>query len=69
MFGHELCWVSRIAMIITGEHTFTLSSAGRGRGLSRPLRSAACSAGSLNPAFANAESSFEALNQALRARA
>jgi hypothetical protein len=65
----ELCWVSSIPMIITGEHTFVLTAAGRGTRLVQAETFRGLLGRIPNPAFANAESSFQALNQALRARA
>ena len=65
----ELRWVSRIPVIITGEHAFALYPAGHGTRLVQSETFRGLLAGIPNPAFSNAETSFRALNEALRARA
>ena len=65
----ELRWVSSIPGIITGEHAFALSAAGRGTRLVQTETFRGLLSSIPNPAFSNAEASFQALNEALRARA
>jgi hypothetical protein len=65
----ELRWVARVPGIITGEHSFALSPAGRGTRLVQSETFRGLLGRIPNPAFANAEQSFQALNEALRARA
>jgi hypothetical protein len=65
----ELRWVASVPGIITGEHSFVLSPAGRGTRLVQSETFRGLLGRIPNPAFANAEKSFQALNEALRARA
>jgi hypothetical protein len=65
----ELRWVARVPAIITGEHAFALSPAGGGTRLVQSETFRGLLASIPNPAFDNAEASFRALNEALRARA
>lgn len=64
-----LRWVASIPAIITGEHTFTLSPAGQGTRLVQEETFRGLLAWLPNPAFDNAETSFRALNEAIRVRA
>jgi len=65
----DLSWVASIPGIITGEHSFALSPAGRGTRLVQRETFRGLLASIPNPAFDNAETSFRAMNEALRARA
>lgn len=65
----ELRWVSSIPGIITGEHAFALSPAGRGTRLVQRETFRGLLALIPNRAFSSAEASFRSLNEALRARA
>jgi hypothetical protein len=65
----ELRWVASIPGIITGEHTFALSPAGRQTRLVQSETFRGLLAWLPNPAFDNTEASFRALNEAIRVRA
>lgn len=67
--GTELRWASGLPGIISGEHAFTLIPAGNGTRLVQSESFKGPLASISRKTFANAESSFHALNAALKKRA
>lgn len=67
--GAELRWVASLPGIMTGEHLFTLASAGGGTRLVQSESYRGLLAAVSGKTIARAEASFRALNEALRMRA
>lgn len=67
--GTELRWTSSLPGIISGEHAFTLTAAGSGTRVVQSETFRGLLARFQGKTFANAEASFQALNEALKQRA
>jgi hypothetical protein len=67
--GTELRWASNLPGIIGGEHSFTLTQAGSGTRLVQSESFKGLLTKFPGKTFANAEASFQALNEALKKRA
>lgn len=67
--GSELRWVAGLPGIIGGEHSFTLTATGSGTRVVQSETFKGPLTGLFGKTFANAEASFQALNQALKERA
>ena len=67
--GAELRWVAGLPGIIGGEHSFTLTAAGSGTRVVQSETFKGLLTGFSGKTFSNAETSFQALNQALKERA
>lgn len=67
--GTELRWTSSLPGIISGDHAFTLTPAGSGTRVVQSETFRGLLARFPSKTFANAEASFQALNQALKLRA
>jgi hypothetical protein len=67
--GTELRWTSSLPGIISGEHAFTLTATGSGTRVVQSETLRGLLARFPGKTFANAEASFQALNQALKQRA
>jgi hypothetical protein len=66
--GVELRWAAGLPGIISGEHSFTLSAAGSGTRLVQSESFRGLLTKFEGKTFANAEASFQGLNQALKER-
>lgn len=64
--GAELRWVAGLPGIIGGEHSFTLTTTGRGTRVVQSETFKGLLTAFSGKTFANAEASFQALNQALK---
>jgi len=67
--GTELRWTSSLPGVISGEHAFTLTATGSGTRVVQSETFRGLLARFPGKTFANAEASFQALNQALKQRA
>lgn len=67
--GAELRWTSSLPGIISGEHSFTLAATGSGTRVVQTETFQGLLARFSGKTFANAEASFQALNEALKRRA
>jgi len=67
--GTELRWASGLPGIISGEHAFTLTPAGSGTRLVQSESFRGLLSSFSGKTFANAQASFQALNEALKKRA
>jgi hypothetical protein len=67
--GTELRWTSRLPGIISGEHSFTLTATDSGTRVVQSETFQGLLTRFSGKTFANAEASFQALNQALKQRA
>lgn len=67
--GTELRWASVLPGIISGEHAFTLTPTGSGTRLVQSETFKGLLSSFPGKTFANAEASFQALNEALKKRA
>jgi hypothetical protein len=67
--GTELRWASGLPGIISGEHSFTLTPAGGGTRLVQGESFKGLLTSFSGKTFANAQASFQALNEALKKRA
>jgi hypothetical protein len=67
--GAELRWTSSLPGIIGGEHSFTLAATGSGTRVVQTETFQGLLARFSGKTFANAEASFQALNEALKRRA
>lgn len=65
----ELRWTSSLPGLISGEHSFTLTAAGSGTRVVQSETFKGLLTGLSGKTFSNAETSFQALNQALKERA